>query len=88
MAALALCLIPPLGQAQATRTNTQGGDGFSASRQVVPPAGDYVIGPDDVLGINVWKENEVSRELPVRPDGKISLPLVGELQASGQTPLQ
>src|ERR1700690_2619390 len=43
----------------------------------------YVIGADDVLAINVWKEPEVSRSVPVRSDGKISLPLVGELMAGG-----
>jgi polysaccharide export outer membrane protein len=48
----------------------------------------YVIGTDDVLAINVWKEQEISRTVPVRSDGKISLPLVGELTAGGQTPLQ
>lgn len=48
----------------------------------------YVIGASDMLSINVWKEPDVSRVIPVRSDGKISLPLVGELQASGQTPLQ
>jgi len=48
----------------------------------------YVIGNDDVLSINVWKETEVSRTLPVRSDGRISLPLVGEVQAAGRTPLQ
>jgi polysaccharide export outer membrane protein len=48
----------------------------------------YVIGANDVLSINVWKEPDVSRSVPVRSDGKISLPLVGELQASGQTPRQ
>jgi polysaccharide biosynthesis/export protein len=47
----------------------------------------YIIGADDVLAINVWKEPEVSRSVPVRSDGKISLPLVGELTAGGQTPL-
>lgn len=47
----------------------------------------FVIGDDDVLAINVWKEPEISRSLPVRSDGKISLPLVGEVQASGRTPL-
>jgi polysaccharide export outer membrane protein len=46
----------------------------------------YVIGPSDVLAINVWKEPDISRSVPVRSDGKISLPLVGELQAGGQTP--
>lgn len=48
----------------------------------------YVIGANDVLSISVWKEPDVSRSVPVRSDGKISLPLVGELQASGQTPRQ
>jgi polysaccharide export outer membrane protein len=48
----------------------------------------YTIGADDVLAINVWKEPEVSRTVPVRSDGKISLPLAGEVQASGQTPRQ
>src|SRR5260370_3316147 len=46
----------------------------------------YVIGANDVLAINVWKEPDISRSVPVRSDGKISLPLVGELQAGGQTP--
>jgi polysaccharide biosynthesis/export protein len=48
----------------------------------------YVIGVDDVLAINVWKEAEVSKTVPVRSDGKISLPLAGEVQASGETPRQ
>jgi polysaccharide export outer membrane protein len=49
---------------------------------------DYVIGPSDVLAVNVWKDAELSRTVPVRPDGKISLPLIGELQVSGLTVLQ
>ncbi len=48
----------------------------------------YVIGTEDLLAVNVWKEPDVSRTVPVRSDGKISLPLAGELQASGTTPLQ
>ncbi len=48
----------------------------------------YVIGVDDVLAVNVWKEPEVSKTVPVRSDGKISLPLAGEVQASGETPRQ
>jgi polysaccharide export outer membrane protein len=48
----------------------------------------YIIGVDDVLAVNVWKEPEVSRTVPVRSDGKISLPLAGEVQASGETPRQ
>jgi len=46
----------------------------------------FVIGADDVLAVNVWKETEISRTLTVRPDGKISLPLLGDLQASGKSP--
>jgi polysaccharide export outer membrane protein len=46
----------------------------------------YVIGPGDIIGVNVWKEPDVSKAVPVRSDGKISLPLAGELQASGITP--
>ena len=48
----------------------------------------YIIGDDDVLSINVWKELELTRVVPVRSDGRISLPLVGEMQAAGRTPAQ
>jgi polysaccharide export outer membrane protein len=48
----------------------------------------YVIGEDDVLSIDVWKETDLSKQIPVRSDGKISLPLIGEVQAAGRTPLQ
>jgi polysaccharide export outer membrane protein len=48
----------------------------------------FIIGADDILAVNVWKEPDISRSVPVRSDGKISLPLVGEVQASGQTPKQ
>ena len=48
----------------------------------------YVIGDADILSISVWKEPDVSKQVPVRSDGKISLPLVGDIQATGETPLQ
>ena len=48
----------------------------------------YVIGPEDVLAIQVWREPDFSKVLAVRPDGKITLPLLGEIQAGGQTPSQ
>jgi polysaccharide biosynthesis/export protein len=48
----------------------------------------FVIGDDDMLVISVWKEPDISRTIPVRSDGKISLPLVGEVQAAGRTPLK
>jgi polysaccharide biosynthesis/export protein len=55
-----------------------------------PPAAgaEYVIGPDDLLAVNVWKEPEISRNVVVRPDGKISLPLAGDMRASGRSPVQ
>jgi polysaccharide export outer membrane protein len=49
---------------------------------------EYVIGPQDVLHIAVWKEADLTATLPVRPDGKISLPLLNDVQASGLTPQQ
>jgi polysaccharide biosynthesis/export protein len=52
----------------------------------LPSAPEYSIGSDDVLAINVWKEPELSRTVPVRPDGKVTVPLVGEIQAKGLTP--
>jgi polysaccharide biosynthesis/export protein len=47
----------------------------------------FIIGNDDVLAVNVWKEPDITRSIPVRSDGRISLPLAGEIQAAGRTPL-
>jgi polysaccharide export outer membrane protein len=49
---------------------------------------DYKIGAQDVVRIDVWKEPEISRTTPVRPDGRISLPLLNDVQAAGLTPTQ
>jgi polysaccharide export outer membrane protein len=49
---------------------------------------DYIIGADDTLKITVWKEPDMSVSLPVRPDGKISIPLLDDVQAAGMTPMQ
>ena len=54
----------------------------------VPDRDHYVIGPEDVLYIHVWKEDVLSRTVPVRTDGNISLPLIHEIKAAGLTPLQ
>jgi polysaccharide export outer membrane protein len=70
----------PAQESDATRPN--------ANASAIPVDEAFVIGADDVLGINVWKEAEVSRTVTVRSDGKISLPLAGELQAEGKTPKQ
>lgn len=48
----------------------------------------YVIGDGDILGINVWNEPDFKQSLPVRSDGRITLPLIGSVQASGRTPSQ
>jgi polysaccharide export outer membrane protein len=48
----------------------------------------YVIGPEDEVTVTVWREPDISRTVPVRPDGKISLPLLNDVQASGLTPMQ
>ncbi len=49
---------------------------------------DYVIGADDTLHVSVWKEPDLTATLPVRPDGKISLPLLNDVPAAGLTPMQ
>ena len=59
-----------------------------ANPQANTDNGNYVIGPRDVLNISVWKEPDLSRSVPVRPDGEISLPLLNDIQASGLTPMQ
>jgi polysaccharide biosynthesis/export protein len=48
----------------------------------------YVIGAEDVITVDVWKEPDMSKTIPVRPDGMISLPLIGEVKAAGYTPVQ
>ncbi len=53
-----------------------------------PASEEYVIGPDDVLHISVWKEPELSGQVAVRPDGKISLALLNDIPAAGNTPLK
>ncbi|MGH9683838.1 MAG: polysaccharide biosynthesis/export family protein [Candidatus Acidiferrales bacterium] len=60
----------------------------SATQKAATTDPNYVIGAQDVLDISVWKEPGVSRTVPVRPDGKISLPLLDDVQAAGLTPMQ
>ena len=60
----------------------------AAPASAAPVGADYKIGIDDVLDIAVWNNTTVSRTVPVRPDGKISLPLLNEVQAAGLTPSQ
>jgi polysaccharide biosynthesis/export protein len=89
-----ICFALSLGLgAQTTRGATPPAPPALATQNADPTApkahdDSFVIGNDDVLAINVWKEPDISRSIPVRSDGKISLPLVGEVQATGQTPLK
>jgi polysaccharide biosynthesis/export protein len=72
----------------ATSQPAQPAPNSDAPSTTKPHDASFVIGNDDVLAISVWKEPEISRSIPVRSDGRISLPLVGEVQATGQTPLK
>jgi polysaccharide biosynthesis/export protein len=77
----------PASQAQ-TEAPAAVASSASPAAMVKPHADNFVIGVDDVLAISVWKEEALSKTVPVRSDGKISLPLVGEVTAAGKTPLQ
>ena len=63
---------------------------LAASPNGATPEGssDYLIGPEDVLDISVWNNTAISRTVPVRPDGKISLPLLNDIYVAGLTPMQ
>ncbi len=74
-ALIALLVSACAGQRYAPAPATAGAEGYS-----------YVIGPGDTLGITVWRNPELSTTVPVRPDGKISTPLVEDLQAIGKDP--
>ncbi len=67
-----------------SRANTPAAQAAAAATVVAPM--DYVIGPEDVLGIIFWRDTEMSGDVTVRPDGRITLPLIGEIQAAGLTP--
>lgn len=85
IATLTISLISPaLVYAQADK------EGFlknQAHAEITADSNQYVIGPEDVLFIHTWKEEVLSRTVLVRMDGKISLPLIDEVQAAGLTPL-
>jgi polysaccharide biosynthesis/export protein len=75
---LSVCLAAPCSESPKAK----------AATAATSAAEEYTIGSDDLLVVNVWKEPEISRNVVVRPDGKISLPLLGDLRASGRTPVQ
>jgi len=83
-AAAVLALAPASLGAQQEQPSGAGGRG--AATTTARPAPPYVIGPDDVLSIVFWKDKDLSAEVTVRPDGKVSLPLLNDIQAQGRTP--
>lgn len=76
MVALSGCTLPvsPVSDAQA-----------AAAAAATPDQDKYLLGPEDAIEISVWKEPDLTKQLVVRPDGKITYPLIGEVQASGRT---
>ncbi len=71
---------PIANEINSTSVPTESGE---KSSLIVTP--DYIIGPEDVLEITVWKNAELSKVVPVRPDGRISMPLIGDVTAVGRT---
>jgi polysaccharide biosynthesis/export protein len=84
-ALLGVVLSPLMAQEPSSRPQPAP-PGASATPPVLPEG--YVIGPEDVISVVVWREKELSADVVVRPDGKISLPLLNDIQAAGYTPEQ
>ena len=85
---LGCLLVVGVADAQQGKTPSTGSTGVKVFGEVTADSDIYVIGPEDLLSIHVWKEEALTRQVPVRSDGKISLPLVDEVHAAGLTPLQ
>jgi polysaccharide export outer membrane protein len=89
---LSVALTIPVRAQQAARkkgsSQLQASIKGTAQTGAVPIDPNYVIGPQDIVDISVWKEPDLSKSVPVRPDGKISLPLLNDVQAAGLTPVQ
>ncbi len=90
LAGVALCGTVAIGQtkpeASKPASANPAGAGEASAAAVDPNK--YLIGPEDVLYIKVWREPDYTQPAVVRPDGKITMPLIGEVQAGGLTPLQ
>ena len=87
---LGLATTALLSQASGTAAPKAGEPSAKAADEVQSAnvGSDYVIGADDTLHISVWKEPDLTETLPVRPDGKISMPLLNDVTAAGLTPLE
>jgi polysaccharide biosynthesis/export protein len=96
LVALALTLaVPAFAQKESPKNNANNNRGSAPSgnagqAQPIPATTDptYVIGPSDELNVSVWDQTQLTRTVPVRPDGMISLPLINDVQAAGRTPGQ
>lgn len=87
---IVLCAFLLLGAAAAAQTPPPKGAQPARTApvaSVTPPEG-YVVGPEDVLTVVFWRDKEMTTEAVVRPDGKITLPVLNEIDAAGLTPLQ
>ena len=80
---------PQSSTAQTKRSSAPGADGHAAEKfekDSLVVTSEYYIGPEDVLEIIVWRNQDLSKVVTVRPDGRISLPLLGDIEATGLTP--
>lgn len=88
IAAAVLLLFSAQPQTAAAAEKAKSAKDAKAAAKAIAQSPDYVIGIEDVIEISVWKNPDLSKTVMVRPDGMISLPLVGELKAAGLTPAQ
>jgi polysaccharide biosynthesis/export protein len=72
----------------ATTVGCATGSRFDYTKEPDPRIQEYLVGPGDSLRINVWRDQELSGEYAVRPDGTLTLPLIGDLRASGRSTAQ
>lgn len=80
---------PPTNSPQAKRSTAPSADGHPSEKfekDSLVVTSEYYIGPEDVLEIIVWRNQDLSKVVTVRPDGRISLPLLGDIEATGLTP--
>ena len=87
---IGLCVVAMMAASLWAQDNAAGNKGSTGTPGDVSSATNsaYVIGPEDTLHVSVWKEPDLTATLPVRPDGKISMPLLNDVQAAGLTPMQ
>jgi polysaccharide export outer membrane protein len=85
--ALAALIVVPVGAQQAVKVATPADGPATSASPVALPAG-YLIGAEDVLSVVFWRDKDMSADVVVRPDGKISLPLLNDVDAAGLTPEQ